>query len=34
MVSFFAKEKRISVREMEDIMKMMENEVKRQKDVR
>lgn len=31
MVSFFAKEKRISVREMEDIMKIMENEVKRQK---
>ncbi len=31
MVSFFAKEKRISVREMEEIMKIMENEVKRQK---
>jgi hypothetical protein len=31
MVSFFAKEKRISVREMEDIMKIMENEVKKQK---
>ena len=31
MVSFFAKEKRISVREMEEIMKIMDNEVKRQK---
>jgi predicted transcriptional regulator len=31
MVSFFAKEKRISVREMEEIMKMMEEEVRRQK---
>lgn len=31
MVSFFAKEKRISVREMEEIMKIMENEVQKQK---
>jgi BlaI family transcriptional regulator, penicillinase repressor len=31
MVSFFAKEKGISVREMEDIMKIMESEVKKQK---
>jgi hypothetical protein len=31
MVSFFAKEKRISVREMEEIMKIMEEEVRRQK---
>ena len=31
MVSFFAKEKRISVKEMEEIMKIMENEVKKQK---
>ncbi len=31
MVSFFAKEKRMSVREMEEIMKNMENEVKKQK---
>jgi predicted transcriptional regulator len=31
MVSFFAKENRISVKEMEEIMKIMENEVKKQK---
>jgi predicted transcriptional regulator len=31
MVSFFAREKRISVIEMEEIMKIMENEVKKQK---
>jgi BlaI family penicillinase repressor len=31
MVSFFAKENRISVKEMEDIMKIMEGEVKKQK---
>jgi BlaI family penicillinase repressor len=31
MVSFFAKEKAISVREMEDIMRIMEGEVKKQK---
>ncbi|HUX58274.1 MAG TPA: BlaI/MecI/CopY family transcriptional regulator [Bacteroidales bacterium] len=31
MVSFFAKEKRISVKEMEEIMKIMESEVKKQK---
>lgn len=31
MVSFFAKEKRISVREMEEIMKIMEAEVRKQK---
>jgi BlaI family penicillinase repressor len=31
MVSFFAKENRISVQEMEDIMKIMEGEVKKQK---
>jgi hypothetical protein len=31
MVSFFAKENRISLREMEEIMKIMENEVKKQK---
>jgi BlaI family penicillinase repressor len=31
MVSFFAKENRISVKEMEEIMKIMEGEVKRQK---
>jgi len=31
MVSFFAKEKRISVREMEEIMRIMEGEVKKQK---
>jgi BlaI family transcriptional regulator, penicillinase repressor len=31
MVSFFAKEKGISVKEMEDIMKIMESEVKKQK---
>ena len=31
MVSFFARENHISVREMEEIMQIMENEVKRQK---
>jgi predicted transcriptional regulator len=31
MVSFFAREKHISVREMEEIMQIMENEVKKQK---
>lgn len=31
MVSFFAKEKRISLKEMEEIMKIMESEVKKQK---
>jgi predicted transcriptional regulator len=31
MVSFFAKDNRISVREMEEIMKMMEDQVKKQK---
>jgi BlaI family transcriptional regulator, penicillinase repressor len=31
MVSFFAKEKGISLREMEEIMKIMESEVKKQK---
>lgn len=31
MVSFFAKERKISVKEMEEIMKIMEDEVKKQK---
>jgi BlaI family penicillinase repressor len=31
MVSFFAKEKRISLHEMEEIMKIMDSEVKKQK---
>jgi len=31
MVSFFAKEKGLSMKEMEEIMKMMESEVKKQK---
>ena len=31
MVSFFAKEKHISVKEMEEIMRIMESEVKKQK---
>ncbi|MBK7712476.1 MAG: BlaI/MecI/CopY family transcriptional regulator [Bacteroidales bacterium] len=31
MVSFFAKEKSISLKEMEEIMKIMDNEVKKQK---
>jgi BlaI family transcriptional regulator, penicillinase repressor len=31
MVSFFAKEKGITVKEMEEIMKIMEDEVKKQK---
>lgn len=34
MVSFFAREKRISVREMQEIMKIMENEVRKQKSLR
>lgn len=34
MVSFFAREKGISVREMEEIMKIMEGEVKKQKSVK
>jgi BlaI family transcriptional regulator, penicillinase repressor len=34
MVSFFAKEKKISVKEMEEIMKIMELEVKKQKPAR
>jgi len=34
MVSFFAKEKNISVKEMEEIMKIMEGEVKKQKVVK
>lgn len=34
MVSFFAKEQRISVKEMEEIMKIMEGEVKKQKSVK
>jgi BlaI family penicillinase repressor len=33
MVSFFAKEKSISLREMEEIMKIMESEVKKQKNI-
>ena len=32
MVSFFAEEKGISIKEMEEIMKIMEGEVKKQKD--
>jgi len=31
MVSFFAQEKRISLKEMEDIIKLMEEEISRQK---
>lgn len=34
MVSFFAQEKGLSVREMEEIMKIMENEMKKQKEKR
>ncbi len=34
MVSFFAKENSISVKEMEEIMKLMEKEVKKQKPVK
>lgn len=34
MVSFFAKEQSISVKEMEEIMKIMEGEVKKQKTVK
>jgi len=32
MVSFFAREKSISVKEMGDIMKIMENEMNKQKE--
>ncbi len=31
MVSFFAREKKISLREMEDIMKLMEKEISNKK---
>lgn len=34
MVSFFAREKGISIKEMEEIMKIMEGEVKKQKSVK
>jgi hypothetical protein len=34
MVSFFAKEKTISVKEMEEIMKIMEGEVKKAQDLK
>lgn len=34
MVSFFAREKRISVKEMQEIMKIMEAEVKKQKEIK
>jgi hypothetical protein len=34
MVSFFAKEKSISIKEMGDIMKIMEDEMKKQKVVK
>ncbi|HLN55965.1 MAG TPA: BlaI/MecI/CopY family transcriptional regulator [Bacteroidales bacterium] len=34
MVSFFARENNISVKEMEEIMKIMEGEVKKQKSVK
>jgi BlaI family transcriptional regulator, penicillinase repressor len=34
MVSFFAQEKGLSVREMEEIMKIMESEMKKQKEKR
>ncbi len=34
MVSFFAKEKSISIKEMGDIMKIMENEMKKQKELK
>jgi hypothetical protein len=34
MVSFFAKEKSISVKEMEEIMKIMQGEVKKQRSVK
>ncbi len=34
MVSFFAREKSLSIREMEEIMRIMENEVKKQKELR
>jgi len=34
MVSFFAREKEISVREMEDIMKLMSQEIEKQKKTR
>ena len=34
MVSFFARENRISVKEMEEIMKIMEKEMKKQKEIK
>lgn len=34
MVSFFAKEKSLSIKEMEEIMKTLENEVKKQKAIK
>ncbi|NSW94128.1 MAG: BlaI/MecI/CopY family transcriptional regulator [Bacteroidales bacterium] len=34
MVSFFAREKKISVKEMEEIMKIMEKEMKKQKEIK
>lgn len=34
MVSFFAREKELSVKEMEEIMKIMEGEVRKQKSVK
>lgn len=34
MVSFFAREKKISVEEMEEIMKIMEKEMKKQKEIK
>lgn len=34
MVSFFARENKISVKEMEEIMKMMEKEMKKQKEIK
>jgi hypothetical protein len=34
MVSFFAKEKSITIKEMSDIMKIMEDEMKKQKVVK
>lgn len=34
MVSFFAREKKISVKEMEEIMRIMEKEMKKQKEIK
>lgn len=34
MVSFFAREKKISVKEMEEIMKIMEKEMKKHKEIK